>query len=114
VNAVSRKLITAAVTVSAIAGAVALGGCGTTKTIGGVVDPVAQAAEVTSHSPGYRLSGTISVTSAGTTVHGTMSGVIDTTNHTGAMTMHETPLVPRRLGWAPQRWTAREPRTTTR
>ena len=91
-HGVSRKLITAAATVLAIAGAVALGGCGATKTIGGVVDPVARAAEVTSHSPGYRLSGTISVTSAATTVHGTMSGVIDTADHTGAMTVHETVL----------------------
>jgi len=92
VPAVSRKLITAAVTVSAIAGGVALGGCGATKTIGGVVDPVARAAEVTSHSPGYRLSGTITVTGAVSTVRGTMSGVIDTANHTGSLTMHETVL----------------------
>ena len=88
----SRKLIAAAVTVTAIAGGVALGGCGATKTIGGVVDPVARAAEVTSHSPGYRMSGTISVTTSATTVHGTMSGVIDTADHTGSMTMHETVL----------------------
>jgi hypothetical protein len=89
---VSRKLITAAVTVSAIVGAVALGGCGATKTIGSAVDPVARAAEVTSHSPGYRLSGTITVSGAAATVHGTMSGVIDTADHTGSMTMHETVL----------------------
>ena len=86
----SRKLITAAVTVSAIAGTVGLGGCGATKTISGTIDPVARAAELTSQSPGYRLSGTINVTSGSTTVHGTMSGVIDTAHRAGAMTIHET------------------------
>jgi hypothetical protein len=78
------------VTAAAIAGAVLISGCGATRAISGEVDPVAQAATITSHSAGYRLSATIDATGATGTVHGTMAGVIDTAQHTGAFTMHES------------------------
>jgi hypothetical protein len=90
VGAVSRKLITAAVVLASMVMATALSGCGATKAISGAVDPVAQAATTTSHAPGYRMSVTTVATTAGTTVHGTMTGVIDTVRHTGAFTTHET------------------------
>ena len=90
VGAVSRKLITAAVTAAAIAGAAVLSGCGATRAISGAVDPVAQAATTTSHAPGYRLSATIDATGAGTTVQGTLAGVFDTVRHTGALTQRES------------------------
>ncbi len=86
----SRKLATAAVTFATIAMVVALSGCGATKAISGAVDLVAQAATTTAHAPGYRMSVTTVATTAGTTVHGTMTGVIDTVRHTGAFTTHET------------------------
>jgi hypothetical protein len=87
---VARKLITAAVTVAGIAGAALISGCGATRAISGEIDPVAQAATTTSHTPGYRMSVTIDATGAGTAVHGTMAGVIDTVRRTGAFTMHES------------------------
>jgi len=70
--------------------AIAISGCGATKAISGAVDPVAQAATTTAHTPGYRMSVTTVATTAGTTVRGTMTGVIDTVRHTGAFTAHET------------------------
>jgi hypothetical protein len=87
---VGRKLITAALTVAGIATTAALSGCGATHAIGGAVDPVAQAATVTGHAPGYRMSATIDATGATGTVHGTMTGVFDTAHHTGAFTQHES------------------------
>jgi hypothetical protein len=83
-------LTTAAVMAGAIAGAAAISGCGATRDIGNAVDPVAQAATTTAHVPGYRMSVTTVATTAGTTVRGTMTGVIDTVRHTGAFTTHET------------------------
>lgn len=85
-----RKLITAALTVAGIATAAALSGCGATHAISGAVDPVAQAATTTGHAPGYHLSMTIDATGSSGTVHGTMSGVVDTANHTAAFTQHES------------------------
>lgn len=70
--------------------AIAISGCGATRDVSNVVDPVAQAATTTSHAPGYRMSVTTVATTAGTTVRGTMTGVIDTVRHTGAFTTHET------------------------
>jgi hypothetical protein len=87
---VSRKLITAALTLASIAATAAITGCGATKAISGAVDPVAQAATRTSHAPGYRMSVSTVATTAGTTVRGTMTGVIDTARHTGAFTTNET------------------------
>jgi hypothetical protein len=87
---VSRKLITAAVTLASVAMALALGGCGATHAISAAVDPVAQAATTTDHAAGYRLSATIDATGAGTAVHGTMTGVFDTARHTGAFTQRES------------------------
>lgn len=84
----SRKLITAAVALAG--GAIALSGCGATRAISGTVDPVARAATIAAQAPGYRLSATIDTSSAATSVHGTMSGVVDTTRHTGAFTMRES------------------------
>ncbi len=77
-------------TLVALAAAVALSGCGATKAISGAVDPVAQAATTTAHTPGYRMSVTTVATTAGATVRGTMTGVIDTVRHTGAFTTNET------------------------
>jgi hypothetical protein len=87
---VSRKLITAALTLAGIALAAVIAGCGATKAISGAVDPVAQAATRTSQAPGYRMSVSTIATTAGTTVRGTMNGVIDTVRHTGAFTTYET------------------------
>jgi hypothetical protein len=87
---VGRKLITAALAVAGIATAGALSGCGATHAISGAVDPVAQAATTTGHAPGYRLSMTIDATGSTGTVHGTASGVVDTVNHTAALTQHES------------------------
>jgi hypothetical protein len=70
--------------------AIAISGCGATKAISGAVDPVAQAATTTAHTPGYRMSVTTVATTAGATVRGTMTGVIDTVRHTGAFTTNET------------------------
>lgn len=70
--------------------AIAISGCGATNAISGAVDPVAQAATTTAHTPGYRMSVTTVATTAGATVRGTMTGVIDTVRHTGAFTTHET------------------------
>lgn len=86
----SRKLATAAVTLATIAMLVTLSGCGATRAISGAVDPVAQAATTTSHAPGYRLSATIDATGATGTVHGTMAGVMNTVQHTGAFTQRES------------------------
>ncbi|HJS94876.1 MAG TPA: hypothetical protein VJ741_11460 [Solirubrobacteraceae bacterium] len=86
----SRKLITAALTLASIALAAAVTGCGATKAISGAVDPVAQAATRTAQAPGYRMSVSTVATTAGTTVRGTMTGVIDTARHTGAFTTNET------------------------
>ena len=70
--------------------ALALSGCGATKAISGAVDPVAQAATTTAHTPGYRMSvTTLATTGGGATVRGKMTGVIDTANHTGEFTTHE-------------------------
>lgn len=77
-------------TLAIIVGAIALNGCGASNAISGAVDPVAQAATTTAHSPGYRVSATIVATSAGTTVHATMAGVIDSAQHTGAFTQRES------------------------
>lgn len=86
----ARRLTTAAVVAAAIAGGVAVSGCGATHAISGAVDPVARAATVTAHASGYRMSATIDATAAGTTVHGTMAGVFDTAHHTGAFTQRES------------------------
>ncbi len=75
---------------AAIAGTLAISGCGATQDVGNVVDPVAQAATTTAHTPGYRMSVTTDVSGAGTNVHGTMTGVVDSVRHTGAFTTHET------------------------
>lgn len=69
--------------------AAALSGCGATHAISSEVDPVARAATVTSHTAGYRMAATIDVGTAAAAVHGTLSGVVDTTHHTGAFTLHE-------------------------
>jgi hypothetical protein len=90
VAAVSRKLITAAVVLTSAFIAIALSGCGATRAISGAVDPVAQAATTTSHAAGYRLSATIAATGSTGTVHGTMVGVIDSAQHTGAFTLNES------------------------
>jgi hypothetical protein len=87
---VGRTLITAAVTAAGIALAAALCGCGATHAISGAVDPVAQAATTTAHAPGYRLSAIIDATGATGAVHGTMAGVVDTADHTGAFTQVES------------------------
>jgi hypothetical protein len=87
---VSGKLITVAVALASVAMAIALSGCGATKAISEAVDPVARAATTTSHTAGYRMSVSTVATTAGTTVRGTMTGVIDTARHTGAFTTHET------------------------
>jgi hypothetical protein len=87
---VSRKLITVALALAGTAMAIASSGCGATRAISGAVDPVAQAATTTAHAPGYRMSVTTVATTAGSTVHGTMTGVIDTVRHTGAFITHET------------------------
>jgi len=68
------------------AAAVVVSGCGASRTIGSVVDPVARAAQVTAKAPGYRLTGTVQVSSGTVTSQGTMTGTIDTTDHTGVMT----------------------------
>jgi hypothetical protein len=83
---VARTLIMAATTAAAIA----ISGCGATRAISSEVDPVARAADITAHTAGYRLIATIDTTSAATTVHGTMSGVVDTAQHTGAFTIRES------------------------
>ena len=76
----------------AVAGVVAIaaGGCGATRSVSNAVDPVARAADITGQAPGYHLSATIRVTSAAANVTGTMSGVIDTVDHTGALTLRES------------------------
>ena len=74
----------------AIAGAVALSGCGATRDVSNVVDPVAQAATTTAHTPGYRLSATIVASGPSATVHGTMAGVIDSVRRAGAFTLRES------------------------
>ncbi|HET6866169.1 MAG TPA: hypothetical protein VFH80_09605 [Solirubrobacteraceae bacterium] len=86
----SRKLITVALTLASGAMAIAISGCGASNAISGAVDPVAQAATTTAHASGYRMSATIDATGAGTTVHGTMTGVFDTAHHLGAFTQHES------------------------
>src|SRR5689334_14694921 len=82
-----RQLILIAATAAV---AFAAAGCGAANTVSGAVDPVARAADLTVHAPGYRLSSTIRVTSAAANVSGTMSGVVDTVRHTGAFTMSES------------------------
>ena len=89
-RAVSRKLITAAVTGLAIVAAIAISGCGATRSVSNAIDPVARAADVTVHAPGYHLTATIRVTSATANVNGTMSGVIDTVRRAGALTIRES------------------------
>jgi hypothetical protein len=69
---------------------VGLSGCGAAHDVSSVADPVAQAATTTAHAPGYRMSVSTVATTAQTTVHGTMNGVIDTVRHTGAFTTRET------------------------
>jgi hypothetical protein len=87
---VSRKLITAATTLASGAMAIAIGGCGATKAISGAVDPVARAATTTAHVPGYRMSVSLEASGASATVHGTMSGVIDSARHMGAFRLRES------------------------
>jgi hypothetical protein len=80
----------AAVALASSATGIAISGCGAANTISGAVDPVAQAATTTAHAPGYRMSATIDAAGGGTTVHGTMDGVIDSTRHTGAFSLRES------------------------
>jgi hypothetical protein len=70
--------------------AIATSGCGASNAISGAVDPVAQAATTTAHAPGYRLSATIVASGPASTVHGTMTGVIDSARRTGAFMLRET------------------------
>ncbi|MFZ0043173.1 MAG: hypothetical protein WAK93_17830 [Solirubrobacteraceae bacterium] len=70
--------------------ALAMGGCGAAHEIGSVVDPVAQAADATATVPGYRLTGTIAVSSPAFTVHGTLSGWIDRAKRAGTLTTTES------------------------
>lgn len=70
--------------------AVVASGCGATRAISGTVDPVAQAATVTSHAAGYRLTGTVDVANSMMSTQGTISGAFDTANHTGVLTAHES------------------------
>ena len=51
---------------------------------------VARAATITAHARGYRLLATINTTSNAATVQGTMLGVVDTDQHTGAFTRRES------------------------
>jgi hypothetical protein len=74
----------------ALGAMLALSGCGATRTVSGVVDPVAQAATSTAHTSGYRLSATIVASGASATVHGTMAGVFDTVRREGAFTLRES------------------------
>lgn len=90
VDAVSRKLITAAMALASGALAIATSGCGATNAISGAVDPVAQAATTTAHAPGYRMSATIEATTTTGSLHGTMTGVFNTAQHTGAFTQVES------------------------
>lgn len=69
----------------AAAAALALSGCGASRTIGQAVDPVAKAAEVTGSAAGYRITGTVQVSTGTVTSQGSMSGSIDTTQRTGVM-----------------------------
>jgi hypothetical protein len=80
----------AATALASAATAIALSGCGATREVSNVVDPVAQAATMTAHTPGYRLSATIVASGPSATVHGTMAGVIDSVRREGAFTLRES------------------------
>lgn len=68
-----------------LAAAVAVSGCGGSS-VGQVLDPVARAASATSHTPGYRMRATVSVTTPQSTVHMTMAGAVDSARHAGSIT----------------------------
>lgn len=82
IHAVSRRFVAL---LGAVTGAaVAVAGCGASQ----VVDPVAQAAQVTASAPGYRMSAVMSITGA-VPVTASMSGAIDTAADSGTMRMRE-------------------------
>lgn len=88
----ARRPLSALAAGAAIAAAVAVSGCGVTKTVSGFVDPVAKAADVTATAPGYRIAATMTVGlgSTGQTAHATMSGVMDRADKQASITVHET------------------------
>lgn len=78
------------VAAAASAVAVTAGGCGASNAVRQAVDPVASAAEITAHTPGYRIDGVTVVTTPTASVQGTMSGMMSTAQRTGALTMRMT------------------------
>jgi hypothetical protein len=87
----TTRVGTAILSAAAVAGAVAIAGCGssTVSAVSGVVDPVAKAATVSNGAGGYKMDFTMSIQSAqlpsGLTAHGT--GTFDTTTRTGSISM---------------------------
>jgi hypothetical protein len=81
---------TSILAVAASAAGVALGGCGGASTANSVVDPVAQAAQVSELAPGFRASIIEEATAPGSSEPVTVSGtgVFDQRGHRGSMTMH--------------------------
>ena len=69
---------------------IAAGGCGAGQTAGPAADSVARAADVTARVPGYRIEATMDVSTGTATVHGTMSGTMNTGRRAGVITTHET------------------------
>jgi hypothetical protein len=74
---------------AAVATAVAISGCGASKTVSQTLDPVAKAADVTSQVPGYRMQAQMTINTAGGAVQATISGVMNRADRTGQLTTHE-------------------------
>jgi hypothetical protein len=70
-------------------GVVAVSGCGS---VSSTIDPVAKAADTTAKVPGYKMAGTMNITTAQGAQQMKMSGTINRADHTGEMNATETVL----------------------
>jgi hypothetical protein len=70
----------------------ALAGCGSSQPSRQGPDPVLRAADVTAQVPGYRMHGTITMSTQSGQIQSTVSGYVDRLNHTGQMVTRESVL----------------------
>ena len=78
-----------ACTVAATGLVIALSGCGGSSTVSSVVDPVAQAAQISELAPGFKASLSEAITPPGSSepVTGSGTGIFDQRDHRGALSL---------------------------
>ena len=76
--------------VVAAALAAVLSGCGVTRAVSSVIDPAAQAADVTAHAPGYKVAMTMRIATGGTQAGtATGTGTFTRSPKAGSFSFHE-------------------------